>query len=250
MLKLWPLLFLLLASGCAHKPGQGAAISPNEVESRMNLAKMYLVEAEPRSALEQLRIIEHQAKNNPRLHFFLGAAYELLNNHEQSAKAYERAVALDPAFGDAWNNLGQVRKAMGEFEAACSAFKQALAIKEYMTPEFAAYNMASLFAEQGKFDQALAYSKLGMEKNSRYIPLYPQSAELLRMTSRANEAVEILRRGILARPESIKLRLMLAKELLRLGREQEARKWFLQTIEQDPESDEAETAAHYLEVLR
>lgn len=250
MLRLLPLLIFFVVAGCAHTPRHEPVISQKEVDSRLELAEKYLVAAEPRSALEQLRVIEGRTKKNPILHFFLGVAYELLNDPERSIQAYEEAVSLDPFFGEAWNNLGQVRQAIGDFEGSGAAYKQALALEEYMTPEFAAYNMASLMAEQGRLADALAYSRLGMEKNRRYIPLYRQSSDLLRRTGRIEEAVEVLEMGVLARPDNMDLKIMLAEELIRLGRAQEARKWFLRVIEQDPESDEAETALNYLDVLR
>lgn len=250
MIRLFFLLILMLASGCAHTPDQKTALPPKEVESRLDLAKMYLVEAEPRMALEQLKMVQGEASNDPMLHFFLGVAYELLNEHEKSVQAYEQAVALDQDFGDAWNNLGQVRQVFGEFREARQAFSRALSLEDYMTPEFAAYNMANLLAEQGEYEQALVYANLGLEKNRRYIPLYPQKAFLLRKAGRYKQALAVLRQGADARPDSSHLKLMLAEELVRHGQEQEAKSIFARIIEQDPGSDEAETAVHYLEVLR
>lgn len=250
MIRLSFLLILVLVSGCAHTPDKEAALPPQEVESRLDLAEMYLVEAEPRMALEQLKMVQGEAADDPMLYFFLGVAYELLSDHEKSVQAYEQAVALDPDFGDAWNNLGQVRQVVGEFEKARQAFKRALGLEDYMTPEFAAYNMADLLAEQGEYDQALVYSTLGLEKNRRYIPLYPQKAFLLRKTGRHEQALDVLRLGVDARPDSSYLKLMLAEELVRHGLEREAKSLFARLIEQDPESDEAEKAVHYLEVLR
>ncbi len=247
---LLPFLLVIVLAGCAHSPGQGKVVSQKEIDSRLGLAEMYLVEAEPRMALEQLRTIEHDAKNNPMLFFLLGITHELLNDLSRSAAAYERAVELAPYFGDAWNNMGQVRQAMGEFEASRHAYEQALGLEDYMTPEFAAYNLASLLAEQGKLDQALAYSSLGLEKNRRYIPLYQQKADILRRTGRSDEAVTVLQAGISNRPDDVTLMLVLAEELIRLDRDVEAKRMFARIIEQDPGSDEAETAAHYLEVIR
>ncbi len=250
MKRLLSFLILLLAAGCAHTPDQETSPPPEEVESRLDLAEMYLVEAEPRMALEQLKMVHGVAADDPMLHFFRGVAYELLNDHEKSVQAYEQAVALDPDFGDAWNNLGQVRQVIGELEKAGQAFKQALSLEDYMTPEFAAYNMATLLAEQGKYEQALTYSNLGLEKNRRYIPLYPQKAFLLRKTGRYEQALAVLRLGTDARPDNSYLKLMLAEELVRHGKEREAKSLFARIIEQDPESDEAEKAVHYLEALR
>ncbi len=251
MKKLLPLFFMFFAVGCVHSPaGQGMGISQQEVESRLNLAEMYLVEAEPRMALEQLRVVEKETGDNPMLFFLLGVTYELLGNLDKSVDAYQRAVNLAPHFGDAWNNLGQIRQARGEIEAAKHAYEKALGLEEYMTPEFAAYNMAALLAEQGRFDQSLAYSSLGLERNRRYIPLYQQRADILRSTGRLEEAAEVLEKGIANRPDSQALKLMLAEELVRLDREMEAIRLFTLISEQNPDSDEARTALHYLEVLR
>jgi Tfp pilus assembly protein PilF len=250
MVRFLAFLVFFLVAGCAHTPGQEMAISAEEAESRLMLAENYLVEAEPRMALEQLRIIESQTQQCRRLHFLFGVSYKLLDDLEMSSRAYERAVEIDPYFGEAWNNLGQVKQALGEYEASRRAYEHALTLDGYMTPEFAAYNMASLFAEQGKLEQALTYSRMGIDKNRRYIPLYRQSADLLRQAGRLGEAVDTLHMGVSARPDCMSLRILLAEELIRMGREREAKKWFARIIEQEPESDEAETAAHYLEVFR
>jgi Tfp pilus assembly protein PilF len=143
MVRFLAFLVFFLVAGCAHTPGQEMAISAEEAESRLMLAENYLVEAEPRMALEQLRIIESQTQQCRRLHFLFGVSYKLLDDLEMSSRAYERAVEIDPYFGEAWNNLGQVKQALGEYEASRRAYEHALTLDGYMTPEFAAYNMAS-----------------------------------------------------------------------------------------------------------
>ncbi|WP_028575626.1 tetratricopeptide repeat protein [Desulfonatronovibrio hydrogenovorans] len=244
------LCLILVLAGCAYGTARDTGVSREQISIRLELAERYLIDSEPRMALEQLRIVQDLAPDDPRLYFSLGLTHTVLDDLDKAAQAYERAVAIAPDFGEAWNNLGQVQQARGEFGAARSAFEQALDLEEYMTPEFAAYNLASLYAMQGKLDQALAWSRLGMEKNRRYTPLYEQTADFLQRTGRHQEALETLQAGVSVRPDSSRLRLRLAEALLSLGRDQDAKNAFAQIIEQDPRSHEAKTAVHYLEILR
>lgn len=250
MLRTALILTLLLVAGCAHTDHKNTGLTPEQADIRLELAERYLLDSEPRMALEQLRIVQATHPRNPRLHFNLGLTYTVLEDFENAARAYQQAVALEPSYGEAWNNLGQIKQALGDFESARLAYQRALELEEYMTPEFAAFNMASLFAEQGRIDQALAYSALGIEKNRRYIPLYEQSASLLTRTGRHQQAIDVLEKGVASRPDSLNLQLLLAEELLRVGREQEAKKMFERILRQDPEADEGRTAAYYLEALR
>ncbi|WP_045210676.1 tetratricopeptide repeat protein [Desulfonatronovibrio magnus] len=226
------------------------AVSSGQVEIRLDLAERYLLESEPRMALDQLRTVQGIAPDNPRLHFNLGMTYSVLDDFSRSAASFERAVELDPDYGEAWNNLGQVRQSMRDFAGAAYAYEQALSVSEYMTPEFAAYNLGSLNIEMKKYDEALSWSVLGIEKNRRYIPLYVQTAQLLQKAERYAEAVEVLEAGVTSRPDSAQLRLMLAELLLGLSRDREAMRWFESIIQQSPDSNEASTAQDYLEVLR
>lgn len=241
---------VLVLSACAHSPSKDGDIPMEQVDIRLDLAERYLLDGEPRMALEQLRIVEGVAADNQKLHFIFGLAYTVLDDLPKAAASYRQFLEINPSSGEAWNNLGQVRQAMGEFEEAKQAYEKALQQEKYMTPEFAAFNLASLYAAQGRLDQALDWSSLGIEKNRRYTPLYEQSAEFFRTTGRYQEAAKILEDGVAARPDNIRLKLILAEELLSIGREQDAKKWFNRIIQRDPQSEEGRTAQHYLEILR
>lgn len=241
---------LLVLSACAHSPSTDEEIPMEQVDIRLDLAERYLLDGEPRMALEQLRIVEGVAADNLRLHFIFGLAYTVLDDLPEAAASYKKTLEINPSSGEAWNNLGQVKQAMGEFEEAEHAYAKSLEQEEYMTPEFAAFNMASLYAEQGRLDHALDWSRKGIEKNRRYTPLYEQAAEFLRATEKYQEAAKILEDGVAARPDNIRLQLMLAEELLSIGREQDAKKWFNRIIQRDPQSEEGRTAQNYLEILK
>lgn len=245
------LVAALVLTGCAHsQPEPADEMPPEQVPIRLDLAERYLLESEPRMALEQLLLVKEQAGDNPRLHFNLGLTFSVMNELDRAAEAYRQAVTLKPSYGEAWNNLGQVEQARGNFDAAARAYETAVEQEEYMTPEFAAFNLGRLYAEQNDRASALDWLNRGMELNSRYIPPYLLSAEIYREDGNFKDSTEVLARGVRARPDSLKLRMELAGDFLRTDQEDRAKEQFRWIIEQQPESEEASRAADYLEMLR
>jgi tetratricopeptide (TPR) repeat protein len=62
-----------------------------------------------------------------------------------SAGRLEKAVALDPAWFEAWNNLGTKRIALGQYDAAAAAFRKALEIDENSALVLSNLALAHLF---------------------------------------------------------------------------------------------------------
>ncbi len=64
----------------------------------------------------------------PALLFGLGNSAYALHELAAAAQAYQQAVAVQPDFADAWNNLAQVQLELGQLEAAAAAVAQAVAL--------------------------------------------------------------------------------------------------------------------------
>ncbi len=248
MPRLVSLILLVFLAGCAHTGAD--RISLHQAELRLDLAERYLIENEPRPALEQLQQVKEVSPDNPRLYFNMGLAHTSMENWDRAARDFEKALELNPDYGEAWNNLGQVRQARGRMQEARQAYEQALEIEEYMTPEFAYYNLASLFQEKGETEMALEYAVNSVEKNRRFVPGYELAGSLYQKLDLYDESLRIYERGAQAMPENAGLSLMYAKELVRAGRLSEAKVWFERIIEQNDDSDEARMARDYLEALR
>ena len=225
-------------------------MSLHQAEVRLDLAERYLIEDEPRPALEQLQQVKEVSPDNPRLYFNMGLAHTGMEDWDRAARDFEKALELNPDYGEAWNNLGQVRQTQGRMQEAREAYEQALEIEEYMTPEFAYYNLASLFQEEGDLERALEYAVGSVEKNRRFVPGYELAGSLYQELDLYNEALRIYEQGAQARPDNVRLSLAYAEELVRAGRDGEAKTWFEQVIEQNDDSHEAQVARDYLEALR
>ncbi|MDZ7760904.1 MAG: tetratricopeptide repeat protein [Desulfovermiculus sp.] len=221
-----------------------------EVRARMDLASSYSANEQPRLALRQLQALQGPADNHPDYHFLYGLTWSKLQRHEQACEHFRKAVSLRPEFAQAWNNLGQSYAALDQAEKAEQAFRQALDIPTYLTPEFAAYNLSRLYKDQGQTEEAKGLARQSLDANPEFVPAMILFSELLTADNRIQEAVDIVSRGLQAQPNDVRLMQDLAENLLRLGRQKQARQWFERIAKTaDPQSEAAQVAADYLELL-
>jgi tetratricopeptide (TPR) repeat protein len=219
-------------------------MSSEEIAIQLDLAESYIRGGKTRPALEE------EAADNPRVFFDLGHVYSLMGDFPMAQTSFERAVRLEPRFGDAWNYLGQVYAAQGVYDAAQKAYSRALEIPNYLRKEFPAYNMADMYARQGDLAQAETYARLAVDKNWRYIPAYLLLGKILIDQDRIQDAQKWLEQGAESDLENTAIMLAVGENLIRLDRLPEARQWFERVIETNPSSDDALMASNYLESIR
>jgi Tfp pilus assembly protein PilF len=242
------LILCLLLSGCALI--QPAPEMDKEIQARMDLASSYLSSDRPRLALRQLKAVQDQAQASPEYHLLYGLISARLDRHEESREHLIRAVRLRPDFARAWNNLGKVQASMGLEEDAEESFQHALDIPTYLTPEYPAYNLARLYAQQGRSRQAEDMARQSLQANPGFVPAVIFLGELLTEENELQDAVQVLRQGLKARPGQVRIMQALAENLLRLGEQAQARHWFERIADTaPPKSEPARVARDYLELL-
>ena len=72
--------------------------------------------------------------------------------NEEARRALERALAVDPGAGEAWNLLGVVRQQLGDPRGAQRAFSSALEASPFLPPALA--NAGLIAAERGDESRA------------------------------------------------------------------------------------------------
>lgn len=247
-LGLWGLFLLLTSWGCTF--GKPWTPANQEIRARKDLASSFLANEQPRLALRQLEVIESSAGTDPDYQFLYGLTWSKLKRQEKASEHFQKAVSLRPQFAQAWNNLGQAYAALGHTEKAEQAFLQALDTPTYLTPEFAAYNLARLYQDQGLTQKAEELARQSLDHNPRFVPTMILLNNLLTADNRIQEAVDMIRRVLQAQPDNVRLMQELAENLLRLGRQKQARQWFERiATTADPTSEAAQVAADYLEIL-
>lgn len=111
---------------------------------------------------------------------------------EDAIEAYEKVVAVDPAYAAAWNNLGLLHHRMGHYAEAQEAYEAALRAEPICAE--AAYNLGSLFEDLGELPASIRYYQKALELAPGYADAHFNLAGVLGKSGRTREASEHWRR--------------------------------------------------------
>ncbi len=154
----WPLCLLSLYGEQGKEPlallQERVLREPDEKGTWTRLAAAYLEKGDFGNATRAFQISLQKDPNNPDIHLMQGDAYAQMKQEEKARWHYDRAIALNPKFAEAYNNLGVLFLNQKKEEQAKEEFKKALAIK----PEFTAAlcNLATAYADQEDYAPAVA----------------------------------------------------------------------------------------------
>lgn len=99
-------------------------------------------------------------------HFNRAMALQRSSSLPEAVAAYEQALALQPAFGDAWNNLGVALFTSGRLPEAIRAYQEALAIDQH--DAVAWYNLGLAHKGLRQWDQAAACYRRAIQEREGY----------------------------------------------------------------------------------
>ncbi len=86
----------------------------------------------------------------PEAHTWLGWAYALMERYDEAIAECEKAIALDPGFGNPYNDIGAYLIEQGRPEEAIPWLEQAIIAPRYATPQFALVNIGRAWEHLGE----------------------------------------------------------------------------------------------------
>jgi tetratricopeptide (TPR) repeat protein len=107
-------------------------------------------------------------ENDPRLRRIVAYAHQQGGRLAEAAGAYEAMVAEDPLDFESWNNLGNVRAALGDSDGAILAFRHALGLRRDIVPMYINFSEALAGADRQVERQA------AMREAARIAPADPE----------------------------------------------------------------------------
>ncbi|MEH2363465.1 tetratricopeptide repeat protein [Nostoc sp.] len=131
------------------------------------------------------------------LHYHLGIAYSRLQKSPQAISHYQAAIKL-PIYPmlklGAYNNLGNLLKAAGDFNGAKTAYATTLKID----PTFVVghYNLAMIFKALGLFTDAIAYYQNAIRLNPNYAEAYQNLGVVLLKVGNHQDSLTAFRKAI------------------------------------------------------
>ena len=110
-------------------------------------------------------------------HTYLGWTYALLHRYEDAIEECHHAIALDPEFGNAYNDIGAYFIELGWWRQASAWFEQAIAAPKYENREFAHFNLGRVYEHLGQSARAAECFATALKLN----PDYDQARQAYRL---------------------------------------------------------------------
>jgi Tfp pilus assembly protein PilF len=103
-------------------------------------------------------------------HTFLGWVYSFERRYAEAIAECQRAIAVDPTFGNPYNDIGCYLIALGREDEAIPWLRRALAAPRYEAPHFPHVNLARIYETQGRVLDALTEYGQALERQPGYAP--------------------------------------------------------------------------------
>jgi tetratricopeptide (TPR) repeat protein len=93
----------------------------------------------------------------PEAYVGLGQTYGMTNRHDEAIEWCQKAIEVDPAFGQAYNDIGVYLIESHRWEEAIAWLEKALRANRYDSPGQPLYNLGRVYIHLGQYRTALRY---------------------------------------------------------------------------------------------
>jgi tetratricopeptide (TPR) repeat protein len=103
-------------------------------------------------------------------HTFLGWAYSLFGRYDEAIAECERAIELEPALGNPYNDIGSYLIAQERWEEAVPWLEKAMRATRYDAPHYPYINLGRIYEHRGDARTALACYQYALTLAPLYLP--------------------------------------------------------------------------------
>jgi tetratricopeptide (TPR) repeat protein len=101
-------------------------------------------------------------------HTFLGWTYSFMNMTDEAIEECHRAIAVDPDFGNPYNDIGAYLIEKGDFDGAVVWLRKAIEAVRYECYFYPHFNLGRVYEARGKYFEALREYKAAIDLNPGY----------------------------------------------------------------------------------
>ncbi|VFU16433.1 Tetratricopeptide repeat protein (modular protein) [anaerobic digester metagenome] len=214
-------LIIILLAGCASTFQQKRELSKPMVAIAMGKIQQNDIQG----ALVELNRAAQANPKDPEVYYAYALVYWRTERFDRALDNATMAVNLagklgleHPGFkGEAYNLKGTILVSMDRPEEAVEAFKKALKDELYLTPEYAHYNLASVYYQQGRYPEAEQSAKKALEENSHYAPAWNILGQVFLKQGQDKHAIEAFEKAILEFPQYTEAHWELAQAFFKTG---------------------------------
>lgn len=134
---------------------------------------------------EAIQLYEESLKWRPtaEAYTFLGWAHSSHKEYETAIELCKKAIALDPNYGNPYNDIGAYLIEMGFEDEAVEWLKKAIVAKNYDCRFYSYYNLGKIYEERNHIVQALSCFENALKINPDFLAA---SMELDKLKTRLN----------------------------------------------------------------
>ena len=112
-------------------------------------------------------------------HTFLGWTYSFQGDYEAAIRECERAIEVDPDFGNPYNDIGSYLIKLGRHEEAIPWLLKAIQAKRYEPRHYPHVNLARVYVKQRKIQEAIRELERALALEPGYRPARTELHRLL-----------------------------------------------------------------------
>jgi tetratricopeptide (TPR) repeat protein len=145
------------------------------VDSRSRAGELFqeAFDAQMRGDLQEaVRLYQRSLAAHPtaEAHTFLGWTYSFLGDLDEAIACCQRAIQVDPSFGNPYNDIGAYLIERGELDAAIPWLQKAKTATRYAAPQFPRFNLGRLYLAKDMLSAALREFEEALEVQPGYEP--------------------------------------------------------------------------------
>lgn len=101
-------------------------------------------------------------------HTFLGWVLSFLKLYDEAIEQCRQAIAIDPSFGNPYNDIGAYLIEMDRLAEAIPWFERALMAPRYDARCYPLYNLGRIYEKLGDWSRAIDYYRRAVSENPAY----------------------------------------------------------------------------------
>ncbi|HTN65172.1 MAG TPA: tetratricopeptide repeat protein [Burkholderiaceae bacterium] len=238
-----------------HEGDRGATTAPSQPSSAMAMQEAFehhnagrlhqaelmyrqVLQVKPNhpDALHNMGLVAHQlgqnedavewigkairAKASGRMYFNQGIVLQALGRLDSAIQSYQKALALQPNYAEAHNNLGAVLQVQGKYQDAVMSFRRAIRMKPDCAEAYA--SLGNTLMLLGKLDAAVENCRRALSLNPSLTEAHNNLGSALQKQGKLNEAFQSFQHAVAINPIFALAHSNLGSMLLREGKLDEA----------------------------
>lgn len=225
---------------------QEAITDPLYALTLMRQGSVMMQQGRVEEALTQFNEADKLAPGNATVYNMIGLCYMRLSEYDKALTAFDQAIRLIPGFTNARNNRGAIYLELGQYHMAEVDFIAVLGDSTYPHRKQVHYNLGMTYLQRDQFGAAGENFRKAIILPDPVFEAYLRLSEIAQRHGEMGSALDLLEEARFNFPDRLEGSLELGKLLLIMDREDEARPYLQQVVEDAPGSESAATARSLL----